>query len=172
MESYVKSSGFPDCVFNQTQPAVVVQQDWIVNQDFVEVLHASWIAQYADYLGTDTAEALVKQLITNGEIYQHQPSLTIQATVEGQMVGIAALRPLQGISLVTMLEVIPAHQGQGIGRQLINALSTASDKLLAHVSVHRPAVAAFYTSLGFHQLQRVTLNHYGHDLEFDVMAKS
>jgi N-acetylglutamate synthase-like GNAT family acetyltransferase len=168
----VEESCFPDSVFNQTEPAVIVQGEWLTDKKFVTLLRSSWESQYADYLGIEAAESLVRQLTANREIYEHYAPLTLQATVDGQMVGIAALRPLEGISLVTMLEVIPANQGQGIGQQLIKALGSASEKLLTHVSIHRPAVAAFYSSLGFHLLDRTTLDHYGHQLEFDVMATS
>lgn len=163
---------FPDSVFRQTEPATLLQCDWVNDKQFVELLHASWISQYTDYLGADAAETLVHQLIANGEIYEHEQAFTLQASVDDQLVGIAALRPLSGISLITMLEVIPDKQGKGIGRQLITALDLVSDKLLAHVSLHRPLVAAFYSSLGFHTLQRASVHHYGYDLEFDVMAKS
>ncbi len=172
MNSSVEQSCFPDSVFNQTEPAVIVQGEWLADKKFVTLLRTSWESQYADYLGIEVAESLVKQLTDNREIYEHYAPLTLQATVGGQLVGIAALRPLEGISLVTMLEVVPANQRQGIGQQLIKALGTASGKLLTHVSIHRPAVAAFYSSLGFHQLNRTTLDHYGHQLEFDVMVKS
>jgi len=167
-----EKSEFANSIFNQTEPAVIVQGDWLADKPFTEILHASWEAQYAEYLGVPVANSLVKQLIANGEIHRHHAPLTIQATIQGKMVGIAALRPLNGISLITMLEVIPAKQGQGIGHQLITALETASNKLLTHVSIHRPTVKAFYASQGFHQLERTTLDHYGHALEFDVMAKS
>ncbi|MFK7853886.1 MAG: GNAT family N-acetyltransferase [Granulosicoccus sp.] len=162
---------FPQSVFKQTEPATLLQCEWVHDKRFVELLHASWISQYADYLGADEAETLVHQLIASGEIYEHERAFTLQASVDDQLVGIAALRPLRGISLITMLEVIPEKQGNGIGRQLIAALDLVSDKLMAHVSLHRPPVVAFYSSLGFHTLQRTNVHHYGHDLEFDVMAK-
>ena len=172
MNSSVEKSCFPGSVFKQTEPAVMVQVEWLADEKFVKLLRASWVSQYADYLGVETAESLVEQLTASREIYEHYAPLTLQATVEGEMVGIAALRPLEGISLVTMLEVLPANQGQGIGQQLIKALDATSEKLLTHVSIHRPAVAAFYSSLGFHLLERTTLDHYGYQLKFDVMAKS
>lgn len=172
MDANVDDSLFPDSVFRQIEPAVIVQTEWLTDKSFLNVLCASWVSQYADYLGVKAANSLVEQLTANREIYAHHAPLTIQATVGGKLVGIAALRALEGISLVTMLEVIPANQGQGIGRQLIKALDAASEKLMTHVSIHRPEVAAFYASMGFHLLERTTLDHYGHQLEFDVMAKS
>ena len=172
MTTIAQENVFAAQVFEPINPSTLVQRDWLNDEPFVALLQESWTQQYAEYIGSQAARTLVNTLIDSGEILAHDPSLTLLATNNQKNVGIAALRRLSGLSLITMLEVVPACQGKGIGHQLMAALETASDRLMAHVSIHRPAVAHFYASQGFHRLQRTRLDHYGHELEFDVMAKT
>ena len=81
-----------------------------------------------------------------------------------------------GITLITMLEVLDTYQGQGIGGQLLEALATrkinaSPSPLVAHVSIHRPCVKQFYLACGFIALKREFVDHGGHCLEFDVLAR-
>ncbi len=158
-------------VLGVAAPAVLQHAEWTNNEEFVAALCASWQAQYADYIGEPEALTLVGRLLHSGEILAHEPTSTLVAVFDEQHAGIASIRQLDGISLITVLEVLDEYRGQGIGRQLIEALATVNTPLLAHVSIHRPKVKTFYESLGFQALQRSTVDHYEHALLFDVMVR-
>lgn len=165
---------FADYVFEQNNPADLRQTSWRDDHLFLKRLHRSWQQQYAEYLGEEPAASLLGQLIADGSLYAHDPALTLQAMIDEQRVGIASMRVLskeRGLALITMLEVQEQFQGHGIGRQLVNALASASVHLMAHVSIHRPQVKTFYQRLGFKCLERAIVDHYGHALEFDVVAR-
>ena len=167
-------AAFHEQVFEQSAPACLKQGSWQHDQAFLRTLHQSWIQQYLEYLGEEAATSLVEQLISDGSLYTHDPALTLQAWVDGQRVGIASLRVLnkdKEIALITMLEVDKRFHHRGIGSQLVQALSSASTHLMAHVSIHRPQVKVFYEKLGFRSLERCMVDHYGHELEFDVVAR-
>ena len=163
---------FPAQVFLEDSPAQLKRGDWMWDAHFVEALRESWLNQYADYIGREEATEYVQLLDREGRLFSHYDPLTIHACVDGRIVGVGALRPLGGLELITMLEVDPEFRNRGIGRQLVIALSTVSDKLMAHVSIHQPRALAFYVGIGFHVLQRSQVQHGQHLLEFDVVAKS
>jgi len=77
-----------------------------------------------------------------------------------------------GLSLITLLEVVPAHRGRGIGTRLLQALQGEGAALVAHVSIHRPRVRALYLAAGFAPLRRTVVEHRGHALPFDVLARA
>ena len=163
---------FPSSVFEQSAPAQLKQGEWIHDTAFLNNLHQSWVSQFADYMGGPAASLHFKSLQDDGLLYTDDPHLTLHAWRGERIVGVAALRPLGGIDLITMLEVDTDFRGQGIGSQLLVALCLASDCLMAHVSIHQPRVKAFYERKGFHGLQRDKVRHGEHLLEFDVVAKS
>lgn len=158
-------------VFLQTEPAVLSQGPWHDDQAFLSNLIPSWQSQYADYLGAERARRLVARLLQSGDIFSHDPQGTLIAFRGDEKVGVAALRELPGLSLITLLEVVPSYQGQGIARQLIQALATSEDPLMTHVSIHRPGLREFYELMGFSLIQRGPVNHYGHQLLVDVMLR-
>ena len=159
-------------VFVEDSPAQLRVGDWMSDTDFLDALRTSWLNQYADYIGPAKAKEYVDLLYQEGRLFSHHEPLTIHAWVEERIVGISALRPLNGIELITMLEVHPLYRGRGIGQQMVNALSSASVRLMAHVSIHQPRAMKFYTRLGFHVLRRSQVKHGQHLLDFDVVAKS
>ncbi len=165
------TSHFPKAALAQTGPATLHQWDWASDAVFVQALRQSWCAQYADYLGRKEANRLIEQLSASGDLYAHPLAATLVACQDNKPVGIAALRPLQGLSLITMLEILPDHRRLGIGRQLVQALSVSGERLLVHVSIHRPELCVFYNTLGFKLLKRSAVDHYGHALEFDIMVR-
>ena len=159
-------------VFLQNSPAQLRQGDWMSDKRFLDALRTSWLNQYADYIGQTKASDYIQLLDSEGRLFSHYEPLTIHAWVGNKIVGVSALRPLGELSLITMLEIVPEFRGKGIGGQLVSALSTASDKLMAHVSIHQPRAIQFYSGHGFHVLQRTQVQHGQHMLEFDVVAKS
>ncbi|MFK8082765.1 MAG: GNAT family N-acetyltransferase [Granulosicoccus sp.] len=165
-------AGFPEHVFYGDNPAQLRQGEWTSDRRFLDILRKSWLTHYADYLGEDKAAEYLQQLTEQERLFDHHEPLTIHAWVDGRIVGISALRPLPEIKLITMLEVHPDFQGLGIGTQLLKALCSASDRLMAHVSIHQPRVLDFYRRAGFHVLQRSRERHDAHVLEFDVVAKT
>lgn len=156
---------------NITEPVTVSEATWPDDEFFLQKIQMSWIDQYAEYLGQAVAESLVKRLLASGELYPPAEQPLVVARSGDNLIGIACLRPLHGLSLITMLEVLESCQHRGVGRALIAALEERSERLLAQVSIHRPLVKTFYQELGFSVLERGIVDHYGHLLEFDVLAK-
>lgn len=154
------------------RPVTLSRGPWRHDERFVASLHASWERQYADYLGRDAARALVRSLARSGALYRHHDPSTLIASLDGRLIGVAATRPTGPLALLTLLEVIPAYRGRGIGSRLLNALDSGAAGLVAHVSVHRPRVRALYVAAGFSVLDRTVVDHGGHPLEFDVVARA
>ncbi len=159
-------------MFKNSTPAQLRQGDWMSDSAFLDTLYQSWRAQYADYIGEKKAALYVQNLHREGRLYDHHDPLTLHAWVDERIVGVTALRSLDAINLITMLEIHPDFQRNGIGGQLLEALCCASDKLMAHVSIHRPDVLLFYKRHGFHVLNRANVQHGEHVLAFDVVARS
>ncbi|MFT5895004.1 MAG: GNAT superfamily N-acetyltransferase [bacterium] len=153
-------------------PAQITQRDWVQDEAFVSALRSSWHSQYADYTGSVVAANLVERAHATGEIYDHNANGTLVATLNGQLVGIAAVRDIQKLFLITLLEVVPEHQGKGIASQLLNAICTVPKPLLVHVSIHRPWLKKLYAKQGFETLAPEKIEHYGHPMIFDVMGKA
>lgn len=167
------AAGFPSRVFHQTSPARLVQRDWTSDDLLLHDLHVSWRAQYAEYLGQVEAERLVDRQLASGSLYAHDARYTLQAVIDNSCAGICSLRPLTEcgeLGLITLLEVREDYRHRGVGRQLVRALETVSDCVMAHVSIHRPDVKKFYENLGYHCLERTSVDHHGHQLLFDVVA--
>jgi len=162
---------FAASVFDQHGPAELSQGNWQDDKPFVASLYTSWEQQYADYLGPDTASRLIARLARSGALFQHHTPTTLLASIDGCTVGIAAMRPLGELSLITLLEVVPAYRRKGIGTQLLRALCSGSRGLMAHVSIHRPRLLDLYVQTGFTVLQRSVVDHHGHPLMFDVVAR-
>lgn len=158
-------------LINLREPVTVSEAAWPEDKSFLRALHESWVNQYAEYLGPTLAASLVERLSASGELYPPTEQPLVVAHSGKQLVGIACLRPLHGLSLITMLEVLDSCQHQGVGRALIASLNNRSERLLAYVSIHRPGVRKFYQALGFALLERRNVDHYGHLLEFDVLVK-
>lgn len=148
-----------------------VDIDWKNNASLLSVLHDSWRSQYTDYIGSDAATTLVEYLSQTGKIFEHDAAGTLIASDGGKVIGLAAIRKLPDISLVTLYEVIPEYQGRGVGQQLLAGLCTASGPLVAHVSIHRPWLVSIYERHGFKSLGTEQVDHFGHSLVFEVMAK-
>lgn len=171
-EHIARQVRFDHSVFLATNPATLHQKEWGGDAVFVTALRASWQLQYAEYIGEKEAQVLVSQLYDTGDILIHEPANTLVAVSDGENAGIASVRPLPGLLLITMLEVLEGYRGLGIGKQLVSALATLNEPLLAHASIHRPDVKAFYQSQGFRALRQSRVDHYGYALMFDVMARS
>lgn len=153
-------------------PAQITQRDWVQDEPFVSVLRTSWHSQYADYIGSKAADSLLRKIHASGEIYDHDTNGTLLATLNGQLVGVAAVREIQKLFLITLLEVVPEHQGKGIASQLLNAICTVPKPLLVHVSIHRPWLKMLYAKQGFKMLAPEEIEHFGHSLVFDVMVRA
>ena len=149
-----------------------IDADWTQDADLTSLLRESWRSQYAEYLGADKAIDLVEHLHKTGKVYEHDVAGTLVVGHDGRPVGVAAIRKLPEISLVTLYEVIPDYQGKGVGHQLLEALCTVSGPLVAHVSIHRPWLVAVYERHGFHALGTERVDHFGHHLPFQIVARA
>ncbi len=156
---------------NTDFPAILVDVEWSKNQAFLELLQQSWLSQYSDYMGEKSAASLLAHLHETGKIYDHDAAGTLVASIDDQLVGVAAIRYIQDVSLVTLFEVIPTFHGKGIGHQLLSALCTIEVPLVAHVSIHRPWLKKFYEKHEFVEIGAEKVDHFGHALTFDVMVK-
>lgn len=159
---------------NQVEPHryPFIDIDWTQDALFLSKLRKSWHDQYAEYLGADAATNLLEQLHRTGKIYEHDVPGTLIASDKGTPVGIAAIRRLPEISLITLYEVIPDYRGKGVGQQLLEAVCTVSGPLVAHVSIHRPWLISIYERHGFKSLGTEPVDHFGHELIFQVVAKA
>lgn len=138
----------------------------------MSILCSSWQSQYAEYIGSKAADSLINQLRSTGEIYNHNVKGTLIATLNDQKVGIIAIRDLDKMFLITLLEVLPDHQRKGIASQMLNEICTVKKPVLVHVSVHRPWLRKLYEKHGFQSLAPEVIDHYGHLMTFDVMIKA
>ena len=132
----------------------------------------SWCSQYADYIGSEAAADLVSKARASGEIYAHNAQGSLVAKLQDEVVGVTAVRDLEKLFLITILEVVPEHQGKGIANQLLTAICTVRKPVMVHVSIHRPWLTALYEKHGFKTLGPEEVDHYGHSLVFDVMVKA
>ena len=162
---------FAPSVFLDNHPAQLRCGNWQWDEGFLKVLRASWLAQYSEYIGEEAASAYLAQLEREQRLFDHHDPLTVHACIDELIVGIGAVRPLGQLNLITLLEVHPQFQQQGIGRQMLQALYGVGPRTMAHVSIHRPSVRAFYQAQGFHVLQRDLVQHGPHMLPFDVLAR-
>ncbi len=144
---------------------------WADDRDFLAALEGSWRSQYADYLGAAPADELIDRLLASGDLTDHDPALTLTARIDGLPVGIGALRQANDHRLVTLLEVVEPYRHLGIGRQLMQAMLSRPHPIIVHVSVYRPGMLTFYEKLGLRYFDRITVPHYGYELEFDVMFR-
>lgn len=156
----------------RAQPFPFIEIDWTQDAELTFLLRESWCSQYTEYLGANKASQLVEHLHSTGKVYEHDAAGTLVAGHDGKPVGVAAIRKLPEISLVTLYEVIPDYQGKGVGHQLLEALCTVSGPLVAHVSIHRPWLVAVYQRHGFHCLGTERVDHFGHDLPFQIVARA
>ena len=156
----------------EAQPYPFIDIDWTQDAVLTSLLRQSWCSQYAEYIGANKAADLVEHLHNTGKVYEHDPAGTLVAGDGGRPVGVAAIRKLPEISLVTLYEVIPEYQRRGVGHQLLESLCTVSGPLVAHVSIHRPSLVAVYERHGFHRLGTEHVDHFGHNLPFQVVARS
>ena len=112
------------------------------------------------------------QLHNSGDIYEHNEKDTWIATLDGQNVGIVSVRDLDKMLLITLLEVLPEHQRKGLATHMLNTICRIDKPILVHVSIHRPWLKKLYERQGFKCLAPEVIEHYGHSLTFDVMAKA
>lgn len=154
-------------------PVHIEQGNWPTDPAFLDALRLSWIEQYAQYIGHTSASELIARMHRSGELHDGSEQPLFVASTHGQVIGIAGQRALTGLSLITMLEVLPSMRQQGVGAALLAAMLEAAEQpLMAHVSIHRPRVLSFYLHKGFRLLPRTFVDHLGYSLEFDVVAHS
>lgn len=154
------------------QPYSFIDIDWTQDAELTSLLRQSWHSQYAEYLGTEQATHLIEHLHSSGKVYEHDAAGTLVVGDDGRPVGVAAIRKLPDVSLVTLYEVIPDYHGKGVGYQLLEGLCTVAGPVVAHVSIHRPWLVSVYEKHGFQRLGTEHVEHFGHKLLFQIVAKA
>jgi GNAT superfamily N-acetyltransferase len=126
----------------------------------VDVGRRTWPQTYAPIAGEDYVRlglakwwtiAATRPLVNSGK--------ATVAELDGQVVGVAVVGPLQGDLVLFRLYVVPEHQGQGIGRLLLeDVMATARERghriiRLSYLEGNASA-EGFYKGFGFTESHR------------------
>lgn len=126
----------------------------------VYVGHRTWPLAYAGIAGDDyVAMGLTKWWTVEGTTAIVEANRCTVAEVDGQVVGVAAAGPLGGQLTLWKLYVVPEHQGNGIGGQLLDRVLADGvatgypDIRLAYLDGNTRA-ERFYRRRGFVEVER------------------
>src|SRR5881394_2603417 len=76
-----------------------------------------------------TAEIRRRSLARVGHLQRTDPDGALAAEVDGQLVGLALALVREGMWFLSLLVVRPSFQGNGLGRELLDAaLATSTDR--------------------------------------------
>jgi GNAT superfamily N-acetyltransferase len=119
-------------------------------------LVATWRATYAALIGVAAVDDMLRGMHASKDLIAFLccPGAQLLAAVsaQGGIIGTIAMGASENVSYITAMYVRPAHQRQGLGTSLLQAVldSAAPDKPVAlSVLALRPEVLDFYRRFGF-----------------------
>ena len=132
--------------------------------DIASLLRESWAATYGSFLTPDDLSAIAQEWHHPDRLRRQMSSphvgFHLARTDTGALVGVATVNRSDDGATVSVLRlyVLPDHQGQGIGSQLLNrSLAAFPDarRIELQVAAGNPVGLSFWTRRGFRA--------YGHD---------
>ena len=137
----------------------------------LELAEATWEPTYRFIISREQIEYMYRVIYTPASLERQmteQGHTFLLVYVAGQACGYASFsaQPEAGLYKLHKIYVLPSHQGQGLGQQLImaveQAVRTAGGQTLdLNVNRHNPALA-FYEHLGFqrHREEDIAIGPY------------
>ncbi len=128
----------------------------------LEVGHRTWPATYIPIAGKDyVAMGLAKWWTEGATIPAIRAGRVLVAEIDGEVVGMAGVGPLDGTLALWKLYVVPEAQSRGVGGALMRAvIERALDDDYDEVQVSHLAgnvgAAAFYKKFGFEFVRQET----------------
>ncbi|TWP37648.1 GNAT family N-acetyltransferase [Leekyejoonella antrihumi] len=121
----------------------------------LEVGHRTWPPTYVPIAGKDyVAMGLAKWWTADATIPPIRAGRVTVAELEGDVVGVAVVGPLDGALALWKLYVMPECQGHGVGARLMRAvidkaLADGYDQVVLSHLAGNVGAAAFYKKFGF-----------------------
>jgi len=124
-------------------------------QGVLDVGHRTWPTTYGPIAGKDyVAMGLAKWWTADATIPAIRAGRVIVAEIDGDVVGVATVGPLDGALALWKLYVLPQCQSKGVGGRLMRAVIDRAvadgydEVVLSHLAGNKNA-AAFYKKFGF-----------------------
>lgn len=82
--------------------------------------------------------------------------LVVTARYQGKLIGFATvLTDGSMFAYISLLEVLPKHQGKGVGRKLLQTVVSRLSHLYSIAAITDPEIVGFYEKLGFEEITGV-----------------
>jgi GNAT superfamily N-acetyltransferase len=125
----------------------------------LSVGHRTWPVTYEPIAGADyVAMGLAKWWSAESTLPAIQAGRMTVAEVDGEVVGVASAGPHEGHLVLWKLYVLPAHQGEGIGARLLEAVVEAVRGIYPEIRLGyidgNDQARAFYAHKGFVEVDR------------------
>lgn len=143
-----------------------------------QVAKSGWHAAYAGILRSETIENILFEFYGDDSLahsLERRNAIFLAAEVDDQIVGFVQALPRPGGKghELTRLYVLPQHQRQGIGRELLLAIKSelSDQRLWVLVERDNHQAVAFFQAMDFTPQRSVELPVFGENLPFVEMFK-